>query len=81
MGNPIGDCNYNFDAQDPLHPLGIWKAAHAPSDEFYWRVTDGTGAFGPGGNLQFPKRRNANKQIYVFDCPASIEYTDKNTWF
>ena len=38
-----------MDDQDPLHPLGIWSADHFSTDNYYWRVTEGTGAFGPGG--------------------------------
>ena len=37
--------------QDPLHPLGMWDNPHVSTDNFYWRVIDGSGAFGPGGFL------------------------------
>ena len=38
-------------SQDPKHPLGIWDNPHVSTDNFYWRVIDGSGAFGPGGFL------------------------------
>ena len=37
--------------QDPKHPLGIWDNPHVSTDNFYWRVINGSGAFGPGGFL------------------------------
>ena len=37
--------------QDPLHPLGMWDNPHVSTDNFYWRVINGSGAFGPGGFL------------------------------
>ena len=56
-GGGYGDCgdgdllndHYLGLDQDPLHPLGIWNDIHASTDNFFWRVTNGTGAFGPGG--------------------------------
>ena len=37
--------------QDPMHPLGMWDNPHVSTDNFYWRVINGSGAFGPGGFL------------------------------
>ena len=48
LRNYTNDHNLDLD-QDPLHPLGIWNDIHASTDNFFWRVTNGTGAFGPGG--------------------------------
>ena len=48
LRNYTNDHNLELD-QDPLHPLGIWNDIHASTDNFFWRVTNGTGAFGPGG--------------------------------
>ena len=34
-----------------MHPLGMWDNPHVSTDNFYWRVINGSGAFGPGGFL------------------------------
>ena len=60
-----------MDAQDPLHPLGIWSADHFSTDNYYWRVTEGTGAFGPGGIPKLPKRRNTN-MCFLKSCKLEI---------
>ena len=34
-----------------MHPFGIWENPHEEGNEFMWRNSNGTGAFGPGGKI------------------------------